>query len=63
MGADVFNKPIQKLLSGYNHTIVLMDRKAYLWGDSDTKVLGRKSITRQSILSSLRPEALGIYNI
>lgn len=49
IGEKVFNKPIDKLLSGYNHTIILMDKRVYCWGDQDTKVLGRKSNTRHNI--------------
>lgn len=63
IGDKVFNKPIVKLLSGYNHTLVLMDKKIYCWGDQDTKVLGRKSNTRHNISQCLNPEALGIRSV
>ena len=63
IGEKVFNKQIDKLLSGYNHTMILMEQKVYLWGDQDTKVLGRKSTTRHNIEQCLSPAALGVKSV
>jgi regulator of chromosome condensation len=59
-GKDLFaSKKIHKIVSGYNHTLVLADDKVYAWGDPDTYVLGRMPTARRKFEQSLQIEALG----
>lgn len=45
---------IQKILSGSNHTMVLADRKVFVWGDPDTCVLGRMPLKRRKFAQALK---------
>lgn len=54
IGESEFQGPISKVLSGNNHTMVLIKGKVFSWGDQDTCVLGRLSNTRNRIANSLK---------
>ena len=54
IGENEFSGPITKILSGNNHTMVLVKGKVFAWGDQDTCVLGRLSNTRNRIANSLK---------
>ena len=51
-------RTIQKMVSGTNHTMVLSQEKVYVWGDPDTKVLGRMPVKRRRFKQSLKPGGL-----
>lgn len=63
IGENEFQEPIAKVLSGNNHTMVLIKGKVFSWGDQDTCVLGRLSNTRNRIANSLKVGQLGIKNV
>lgn len=51
--------PIEKLLSGYNHTLILSNnQKVYACGDPDTFVLGRMPTKKRKIEQGLKLEAI-----
>ena len=54
------NQKITKILSGYNHSLVLANNKIYAWGDPDTFVLGRKPLVRRKFKQSLEVEAIKV---
>lgn len=64
IGETEFNrKPITKILSGSNHTLVLTEGRVYAWGDPETQVLGRMPLARRKVDQALRIEALGLKNV
>lgn len=65
IGEHIFTpkKPIEKILSGANHSMVLSAGRIYTWGDSDTGVLGRMPLPRHKYQQNLNIESLSIKNV
>ena len=64
IGESDFNrKKIKKLLSGANHTMVLIDDKVHIWGDPEGGALGRTPTDRRKTTQGLAIAGLGIRGI
>ena len=56
-------RTFNKLLSGNNHVMVLSDKKLFVWGDSETSVLGRMPLAKRKNQQSLMIGAIPIRGI
>ena len=60
---DLKGLKFKKLLSGNNHALILADKKIYVWGDSETCVLGRIPTEKRKIEQSLRIGGILVRNL
>ena len=54
---------LQKLASGSNHTVALIDGKVYVRGEPESFTTGRKILERHQVQNSLRFEGVGLSGI
>lgn len=57
------NKSIDKIISGFNHTLFLANKRVYAMGDPETFVLGRMPGARRRLEGGLKIEALNLKNV
>ena len=61
IGEDDFKKKkIQKVVSGANHTLALVDGKIFAWGDAEVGILGRMPTSRRKNDQGLKVESMGV---
>ena len=56
-------KKFTKVLSGNNHVAVLVEKKIFVWGDSETCVLGKMPLERRKNEQSLQVGGIGLRGV
>lgn len=56
------SKKIADVACGGNHSLLLVDKKVYAWGDAEFGQIGRQPRSRRSLANSLTVESIGAKN-
>jgi len=58
--SEIKKKKINKILSGNNHTLALVEGKVFVWGDAENGILGRLPSSRRKVEQGLKVETITV---